>query len=175
VIVNAAIRRNTEGTKFFYGRRFDQTLKNRRIFYTDRSVVRSRAVFIYRLTMNRFTVNQPMGDFMGVNARVENGLRLHGLWDAGLGTDTSDRFLNEVAATIGQHNPRPAMLDMNLEHWVDEGFALRSQAYSFSGAGTERDPAVLTDEYAAEAKKIASQRAALAGYRLAEFLNAHFR
>jgi hypothetical protein len=40
-----------EGTKFFYGRRFDQTLKNRRIFYTDRSVVRSRAVFIYRLIL----------------------------------------------------------------------------------------------------------------------------
>lgn len=36
-------------------------------------------------------------------------------------------------ATIEQMNPKPRMLDMQPGHWVNEGFELRRQVYTFKG------------------------------------------
>lgn len=123
-------------------------------------------------TMNRFTAEFPKGDRVGLDLHIQDGT-LHLFWDALIGTDSSDRSLDEIAAKI-QRESKPAVLDVNPERWVNEGFSLRGQVYDFSGPGTEQKPAVLTEAYSAEAHKIAFQRAVLASYRLAEFLNTRF-
>jgi hypothetical protein len=48
---------------------------------------------------------------------------------------------------------------------------LRDFVYNINGQGTERQPASEPDAYAVVARSVAYQRAALAGYRLAEWLN----
>jgi hypothetical protein len=64
---------------------------------------------------------------------------------------------------------------MNPGQWVQESFELRGQVYAFSGAGTEQDPGIYSDQYAVNARPAAYERAAMAAYRLAQFLNIHLR
>lgn len=125
--------------------------------------------------IGRFTVNTPKGDQGSNLVRLKDGSNLHSYWDGRLGNDNTDQFLNELATTIERENMRPASLDMNPEHWVNESFEARQTVYGFTGAGTKDDPAVFSDEYSVAARRLAFQRASLAGYRLAEFLNVHFR
>jgi hypothetical protein len=124
-------------------------------------------------TMMRFTASDPTGDQGGNRVRLQDGSNLHSYWDGQLGRDDSD--LDQLAATIEKWNPRPQVLDMKPEHWINDGFAARQQVYGFNGAGTAEHPAVIADEYTRQAGTLAFQRAALAGYRLAEFLNTHFK
>ena len=60
---------------------------------------------------------------------------------------------------------------MDPEHWAIEGFDLRGQVYGFVGEGTEASPGIYSDAYAVVARETAYARAALAGHRLAQFLN----
>ena len=53
--------------------------------------------------------------------------------------------------------------------WVQEGFALCEQVDAFDGLGTRQNPARFSDQYSVNARNIAFERAAAAGYRLAEF------
>jgi hypothetical protein len=126
-------------------------------------------------TVTRFSRDFPKGDGGGNSVRLKDGSNLHGYWDGRLGASDSARFIDDLAATIEQMNPKPRTLDKQPEHWVNEGFELRKQVYSFSGTGTAQDPAVLSDQYSVEARRTALERAALAAYRLAEFLNTHFQ
>jgi hypothetical protein len=126
-------------------------------------------------TMMRFTVDDPMGDRGGNGVRVKDGSNLHSYWDGRLGSDDTDSFIDELADTIARQNPLQSNLDMQPEHWITEGFDSRKQVYDFTGAGTRQNPAVLNDKYSVEARQLAFQRAALAGYRLAAFLNSHFK
>lgn len=125
-------------------------------------------------TTARFDRLRPSGDRGGneIELKSEN---LHSYWDSRIGTSQTDQFLNQLVITIQSRNPKPARLDMNPEHWAKEGFDLRSQVYVFSGDGTKQSPAILSDAYSVQAKETAYSRAALAGYRLAEFLNQRLR
>jgi hypothetical protein len=125
--------------------------------------------------IGRFTSNTPNGDQGGNAVRLKDGFNLHSYWDGRLGNDNTDQFLTELAAAIEKQNSRPAMLDMDPASWVNESFEARRQVYGFSGAGTPEDPAVLSDDYSVAGRKVAFERAALAAYRLAEFLNTHFK
>jgi hypothetical protein len=122
-------------------------------------------------TMMRFTANDPKGDQGGNTVRLKDGSNLHSYWDGRLGDDNTDRFINELAATMEQQNPRPTTLDIQPEHWINEGFESRQQVYSFNGAGTRENPAALSDEYSVAARKLAFQRAALASHRLGRILD----
>jgi hypothetical protein len=124
--------------------------------------------------INRFTRDFPKGDAGGNRVRLTDGSELHAYWDSRLGTSEGPQYIDELTATIEQMNPKPRTLDMQPEHWVNEGFELRKQVYNFSGRGTPGDPAVLNDQYSVQARLTALQRAALAAYRLAEFLNHQF-
>jgi hypothetical protein len=105
---------------------------------------------------------------------MKDGSNLHSYWDGRFGNDNSDRFLEELVQTFHLQMQGVVRVDMNPEHWVNEGFALRQRVHAFSGAGAAQDdPAVLSDEYSVQARKIALQRATFAGYRLSEFLNTH--
>jgi hypothetical protein len=96
---------------------------------------------------------------------------LHSYWDSRIGTSETDRFLNELVATVQNRHPQPGRLEMTPEQWAKEGFELRNQVYGFTGSGTKENPAILSDAYSVQARETAYARAALAGYRLAEFLN----
>jgi len=121
-------------------------------------------------TTARFDRLRPNGDRggNGIELKSEN---LHSYWDSRIGTSQTDPFLNQLVITIQSRNPKPARLEMNPEQWAKEGFDLRSQVYGFTGNGTKESPAILSDAYSVQAKETAYARAALAGYRLAEFLN----
>jgi hypothetical protein len=121
-------------------------------------------------TVARFDRLYPSGD-RGGNAIVLKSGNLHSYWDSRLGTSVTDRFLDQLTKTIQQQHPKLGILDMNPERWAQEGFALRLQVYGFSGNGTPQSPAILSDTYAQQARATAYGRAALAAYRLAEFLN----
>jgi hypothetical protein len=79
--------------------------------------------------------------------RIKDGSKLHGYWGRTAWDDNTDRFIEQLAGTIEQQNPRPATLDMQPDHWINEGFETRQQVYSFTGAGATQNPAVLSDEY----------------------------
>jgi hypothetical protein len=121
-------------------------------------------------TLARFDQLRPNGD-RGGNAVLLNSGNLHSYWDSRLGTSETDRFLGQLIETIQQRHSKPRSLDMNPEHWAREGFDLRNQVYGFTGDGTQRSPAILSDAYSVSSRERAYARAAVAGYRLAEFLN----
>lgn len=100
---------------------------------------------------------------------------LHSYWDSRIGTGETDRFLNQSAATIQGRHPKPDRIDMSPETWVKESFELRRRVYGFTGIGTEPSPAVLSDQYSLNARTTAFARAAIAGFRLAQFLKDRLR
>ena len=81
---------------------------------------------------SRFLRAQPDGDEGGnldfVKLDGNQGRNLHALWDDILGTDTSDAFVNAMAAGIAaeyieQHGAHPR-LTRDPKKWIDEGFQL---------------------------------------------------
>ena len=122
-------------------------------------------------TMARFDRFRPAGDRGGNAVELRNGGNLHSYWDSRLGSGNAERFLTELAATLQSRYPKPPTLNMNVEQWALEGFELRTEVYAISGEGTSSRPATYTDDYAVNARETSYARAALAGYRLAEFLN----
>jgi hypothetical protein len=83
-----------------------------------------------------------------------------------------DRYLNDLVGTIQSRKPIGTPPEMNPERWPREGFDLRDFLYDVKGEGTGRKPATVPDAYAVVARSVAYERLALAGYRLAECLNA---
>jgi hypothetical protein len=57
--------------------------------------------------LNRFTRSNAQGDRGGNLVRLRSG-NLHSYWDSRIGTSETDRFLNQLSATITQRHPRPA-------------------------------------------------------------------
>ena len=121
-------------------------------------------------TMARFDRLRSIGDRGGNGVLLKSG-NLHSYWDSRLGASETDRFLDQLAATILRRHPKSSSLEMKPERWAKEGFDLRNQVYGFTGDGTARSPAILSDAYSVNARETAFARAAFAGYRLAEFLN----
>jgi hypothetical protein len=96
---------------------------------------------------------------------------LHGFWDDRIGTSTSDNFIAQTVATITNRHPKPAQISIDPEPWIQDSVEQRFFVYSFSGKGTSQLKAVVSPNYSVNAKLLAFERAALGGYRLAEFLN----
>lgn len=94
-------------------------------------------------------------------------LLLYGVEHGPLSNVTS-RDTPEASSTADFANDGPGCMDA-------KGFELRAQVYAFNRAGTEGSPARLSDAYAVNAREISDERAALAGHRLAEFLNQKLR
>src|SRR6188768_4181751 len=87
-------------------------------------------------TMARFDRYRQDGDRGGNSVELLSG-NLHSYWDSRIGTSETDRFLDQLTATIQNRHPKPATLEMDPEKWAFEGFALRSEVYGFGGQGTE--------------------------------------
>ncbi len=137
----------------------------------------------------------PEGDRGGNELLVRvNGeaINLHALWDAILGVQTGDETLNLLAENICQ-TPScqrrtladSLAADRTPQSWSEEGVRLAADVYlngrlkgltaPSRGALAHLDPMTvpaLPESYCDVARQVARQRAALAGYRVADLLNA---
>ncbi|HLH44487.1 MAG TPA: S1/P1 nuclease [Bryobacteraceae bacterium] len=131
--------------------------------------------------VTRFLKSQPNGDAGGNNVYVTPGRNLHALWDGAAGSDSSDAYVNRMAAEMSaafiQENGLRPRLSKDPRKWVNEGVQLAiHDVYSFGfEAGLRDRPIALTEQYQATARRLARARIALAGFRLAAVLNDKFR
>jgi hypothetical protein len=128
----------------------------------------------------RFTRADPEGDRWGntetVCASASGGqcMILHHYWDTLLGDGYSAEEAIQAAAGIGRA-PEPGASIADEVTWASESFeAAKIYAYA-QPVGLGHGPFVLDQAYEAAAHTIARQRAALAGTRLANLLNAALR
>ena len=131
---------------------------------------------------SRFLKSEPKGDAGGNFVYVTPTSNLHAFWDSQAGTDASDAYVNKYANDLTAEYPAPGSLSLNPRRWLQESYRLvRSDVYSFGLAtgtlatGTKEQPITLSAGYATRARRIARQRIALAGYRLAAVLNDKFK
>jgi len=127
---------------------------------------------------SRFLRSQPQGDAGGNFVFVEPGRTLHSLWDdAAAPRDLSDDGIVRYAREITADYPAGAAVSLDPLVWATESFELdKSAVYTFGlKTGSKEHPLILPPRYEEGAKRIARQRVALAGYRLAEVLNKYLR
>jgi hypothetical protein len=127
---------------------------------------------------SRFLRSQPKGDEGGNLVFVGRGRNLHSLWDdAAAPRDLSDDGIVRYAREITAEYPAGTALSLDPLEWAAESFELdKSAVYTFGPeTGSREHPLILPPLYEEKAKKIARQRVALAGYRLAEVLNKYLR
>jgi hypothetical protein len=122
-------------------------------------------------TLALFRMDLPDGDRGGNDIQMKGGGNLHTYWDSRVGGSISDAFIAQTVMTITTRHPKPAQISIDPATWVQDSVDQRFFVYSFSGMGTSQDKAILSPNYATNARLLAFERAARAGYRLAEFLN----
>jgi hypothetical protein len=133
----------------------------------------------------RFSKALPEGDRGGNEVRLpsaEPGSRavsLHAYWDGLLGSSDDPDTLNRLAGELMDEYPRSAFTEelarKDFKQWAEESADL-----SLKTMYRDLDPSItrFVDRpvgYAADARRAARRRAALAGYRLADELNSLFR
>lgn len=122
--------------------------------------------------VSRFLKSQPKGD-AGGNFVYIGTRNLHSLWDGAAGQDTSEAYSVKYTAEATAAHPAPRHIGKKPEKWIHEGFELAvSDVYTFGlETGTREHPLPMPPGYEANAAKVAQQRIAIAGYRLAAVLN----
>jgi hypothetical protein len=127
----------------------------------------------------RFLQSQPKGDAGGNFVFVEPGGRtLHSLWDdAAAPRDLSNEDVIRYAREITAEYPAGPPPSLDPTHWAAESFELdKSAVYTFGlETGSKEHPLILPPGYEEKAKRIARQRVAVAGYRLAAVLIKHLQ
>ena len=124
--------------------------------------------------VSRFLKSMPKGDAGGNFVYIgPNGRNLHSLWDGAAGREDTDAYISKYEAEAEAAHPAPRRPEKKPEKWIHEGFDLAvSDVYTFGlETGTREHPITLPPGYEANAAKVAQQRIAIAGYRLAAVLN----
>jgi len=124
--------------------------------------------------VSRFLKSMPKGDAGGNSVYLSGQHRnLHSLWDGAAGSDLTDAYAAKYIAEATTAHPAPHHAGKKPEKWIAEGFRLAvSEVYTFGlETGTREHPITLPPGYEANAAKVAQQRIAIAGYRLAAVLN----
>lgn len=123
--------------------------------------------------VSRYLKSQPKGDAGGNFVYVGPNRNLHSLWDGAAGKDTSDAYIAKYIAEAILAHPAPHRLEKKPAKWIDEGYKIAvREVYTFGlETGTRDHPITLPAGYDANAAKVAQQRIAIAGYRLAAVLN----
>ncbi len=123
---------------------------------------------------SRFTKDLPEGD-NGGNKVALCALpcrdELHGFWDDVLGTSPNPADAKKFAATVAPADPKAAAISIG-STWVAESLRAAKNSVYVVPIGVGAGPFALDDTYRAAARKLARQRVALAGARLAGLLNA---
>jgi S1/P1 Nuclease len=125
--------------------------------------------------VTRVTSATPKGDAGGNYVKTNPSPELHAYWDNLLGPGNTSNYMFAVVAAqvLPAANPTLAV-DNKVSDWAQESFELaKSTAYMNPPVGTGVGPYTLTPAYHAAALKVAQQRIALAGTRLAILLNAN--
>lgn len=129
--------------------------------------------------ISRFLKSMPQGDAGGNYVYLTGPYRnLHSLWDGAAGRDDSEAYIAKYMAEATAAHPAPHHLEeKNPALWIHEGFEVAvAEVYTFGlETGTHEHPITLPDGYKANAAKVAEQRIAIAGYRLAAVLNEKFK
>lgn len=123
--------------------------------------------------VSRFLRSQPKGDAGGNGVLVSSGGNLHALWDGAAGSDTSDAFIAALAGEVTSAHPSARHAEVNPKKWIQEGFRIaKHQVYTFGWeTGSREHPIQLPPGYLENAARVARERVAVAGYRLAAVLN----
>ena len=122
--------------------------------------------------VSRFLKSMPKGD-QGGNLVYIGTRNLHSLWDGAAGRDDSEAYAAKYIADATAANPPTRHNEKKPEKWIEEGYKIAiSDVYTFGlETGTRDHPIPLPPGYEANAAKVAQQRIAIAGYRLAAVLN----
>ena len=125
----------------------------------------------------RYTKTAPTGDAGGnLVALCQKPCKqeLHAFWDDLLGTSSDPEAAVRVAAKLPK--PDPALsAKLDEAAWVQESFQSAQKDVYVAPIGDGEGPFTLTPAYKAAAKKLAQQRVALAGARLAAVINAELK
>jgi hypothetical protein len=122
---------------------------------------------------SRFTHDLPDGDRGGNSVKLcESPCRneLHAFWDNLLGTGTSTRAAINAARNVDDA-PAGSASNQDVHAWLVESSEIAKASAYKSPIGPSAGPFTLTDAYKRQAKKIANERVAIAGARLAKLLN----
>jgi hypothetical protein len=128
-------------------------------------------------TTHRFRGGDHGGNFL----EIEHGWKLHGFWDDQIATEDSYLTLRTLATDLGQNRGladvgRKAAETLDVDKWIDESYEIAKrnvytkevlQKVAAREGHSHLGPLDLSEDYKAEAEKIAERRAIEAGYRLA--------
>jgi hypothetical protein len=118
------------------------------------------------------------GDAGGNLTKVKKGLLsstpLHTYWDDVLGTGENLPKIIKASKQLPAANALQA-LDLNVNHWVNEGVGLAKNSVYVKPIGAGGGPFKLTKKYKSDAKILAQEQVALGGERLANLLNAELK
>ena len=95
---------------------------------------------------------------------------LHFFWDDLLGTGNDLKIVKKTAEKIRKAD-RSLAAKMDEQIWVSEGYQTAKQFVYVSPVEAGNGPFTLTPAYKKTARKVAGQRVALAGARLANIFN----
>lgn len=98
-----------------------------------------------------------------------NADSLHSFWDNVLGTRRDVQTISTLGGQIMAEYPKPATVSTDEQGWIKESFGFRNNVYSIQPA------TAVPATYVSHAQKLARQRVAIAGYRLAAVLNQRFK
>jgi hypothetical protein len=128
----------------------------------------------------RIGAGEPGGDHGGNGVKVDatavgnTNKKLHLLWDS-LPGDTTDSSAALTAAIAYGKSLAPAdpvlAKKMDASDWINESFAIAETSVYAAPIGTGDGPFTITPAYMDNAKKIAAERVALAGQRMANLIN----
>ena len=128
-------------------------------------------------TTSRFTRAQPRGDAGGNQvALCERPCRheLHAFWDDLLGESKRPDVVLRRVTRLPRPDARLAAID-DESRWVEESFQIAEYQVYVPPIGIGAGPFMIDARYRKNAHRIARQRVALAGARLARVLNETFR
>ena len=131
-----------------------------------------------RFTHDLSPPENPDGDRGGNGFRISpfpvlegnfSARNLHSFWDNVLGVRNDTAAIEALATQIMTEHPKPSMISTNEQVWITQSFNLaRDRVY------TIQPNTVVPTTYVSNAQKLARERIALAGYRLARVLNQRF-
>lgn len=124
--------------------------------------------------VSRMLKSMPKGDQGGNLVYLTGPSRnLHSLWDGAAGRDDSAAYSAKYIAEAQAAHPAARRQEKSPAKWIHEGYEVAvSDVYTFGlETGTREKPITLPPGYEANAAKVAQQRIAIAGYRLAAVLN----
>jgi S1/P1 nuclease len=122
-------------------------------------------------TTTRVSGSEPTGDAGGNTVKLSCAkCELHFFWDDLLGTSSNLNTVKKAARKIPKAD-RSLVAKMDEQIWVSEGYQAAKQFVYAAPVEAGNGPFTLTPEYKKAAGRVAKQRVALAGARLAKMFN----